>query len=160
MVPKEVVLPDKIKVDEKPEPSWQAEASDRWAIKLTLNASAAHYGVGLAFALGELKNMKTGNVRQGRLVGGGIGLGLMTPSSNPFQDWVEFKTGASYLMDAFEGTPAKLYGASIGLLFGGSYTILHFYQLDAEKIQVGGFQMGGLGIDISDNMFMYWEFTD
>lgn len=135
------------------------QATDKWAIKIGLGGGAGHVGVGGAFALGKLKNRKTGQVVSGSFVGGGIGVGLQTPGADPgWGDWTNFTTDQKVTFQHFDGTLARLTTAGIGLFIGYTLAYISFPWYGANSISVGGLNLGSLGADAGSNVGK-WDIT-
>lgn len=129
-------------------------ATERWAVKLSLSGGGGHAGVGAAGALGTLKNRLTGQTAQGSFQGGGLGVGLSTPGADPgWGDWNNFTTDRPVTFEDFDGTLARLttLGAGIAII-GYSFAYLSFPSLGANSISVGGANMGALGADGGSNV--------
>ncbi|EAR14715.1 hypothetical protein [Robiginitalea biformata] len=135
------------------------QATDRWAIKLAMSGGAGHAGAGGAFAIGQLKNRKTGQIVQGSFVGGGAGFGLQSPGADPgWGDWTNFRTDQRITFQHFDGTLARLTTAGGGFLIGYSLAYISFPIYGANSISVGGFNLGSIGADIGTNIGQ-WNIT-
>lgn len=132
----------------------KTKATTKWSIKLALSGGAGHAGLGGAFAIGKLKNRKTGQVVEGEFMGGGIGIGLQTPgASPPWGNWVNFTTEDVCTFEDFDGTLARLTTAGVGLsVLGYSLAWISFPLRGANSIYVGGFNMGAVGADAGTNV--------
>ena len=132
----------------------EENATDRWAIKMSLGGGAGHLGLGGTFAIGQLKNRRTGQVAQGSFLGGGIGVGLQTPGADPgWGDWVNFTTEDICTFADFDNTLARLTTAGGGIaIVGYSLAWISFPMRGANSIYVGGFNMGALGADAGSNV--------
>lgn len=111
----------------------------RWAIRIGLGAGGAHAGVGATGLAASIRNRDSGAIGEGVFVGGGIGLGLQSPSEPASSDWVEFETSVLVGLDAFRNSTAVLTNVSIGLGLGYSVTWIRFPDLGTGAIYVGGF---------------------
>jgi outer membrane protein OmpA-like peptidoglycan-associated protein len=129
-------------------------ATDQWAIKLSLSGGGGHAGLGGAGALGVLKNRRTGQTAQGSFQGGGIGVGLSTPGADPgWGDYENFTTDSRVTFEDFDGTLARLTTAGAGIaIIGYGFAYISFPNLGANSISVGGFNMGALGADAGSNV--------
>lgn len=129
-------------------------ASQRWAVKLSVSGSGGHAGVGGAFAIGQLRNLTTGEVESGAFVGGGIGLGLQSPGADPgWSDWVDFETAEPVTFADFQHTRARLTSAGAGVAVAGyAWTWLSFPKLGVQSIPLHGPNLGALGGDASTNI--------
>ena len=134
----------------------ESTASDEWAIKLSLSGGGTHAGVGGAFALGELKNKRTGKISSGEFIGGGIGVGASTPGADPgWGSWTHFTTEGYFTFDDFDNTLCRLTTAGGGVaLLGYSAAFISFPWMGrgAQSIYVGGFNMGQFGLDAGTNV--------
>lgn len=132
----------------------QPHATNQWSIKMAIGGGAGHAGVGGAFAMGKLKNRRTGQIAEGSFIGGGIGVGLQTPGVDPgWGDWTDFTTEDICTFDDFDFTLARLTSAGAGIaLIGYSATWISFPLRGANSIYVGGFNMGALGADAGSNV--------
>lgn len=115
---------------------------------------AGHAGVGGAFAVGQLKNLETGEVQTGTFVGGRVGLGIQTPGADPgWSDWTEFQTEVPANFTDFHNTRARLTTAGMGVAIGGyAWSWLSFPVLGVQSLSLHGLNMGALGGDASTNM--------
>ncbi len=137
----------------------EENATDKWAVRMSMTGGAGHAGVGGAFAIGQIKNRLTGQKASGGFVGGGIGVGLQTPGADPgWSDWTNFRTDQKITFDHFDGTLARLTTAGAGFLIGYSFAYLSFPMYGANSISVGGFNLGSVGADASSNVGK-WEFS-
>jgi hypothetical protein len=134
-------------------------ATRRWAIKLGVSGGAGHAGLGGAFALGRLKNLRTNQEAPGHFVGGGIGTGLQTPGADPgWGDWSEFQTRRPVTFEDFNGTVARLTTVGIGAaVIGYSIAYIGFPRLGVTSVYVGGPNMGALGADLGTNPLGVWN---
>lgn len=133
--------------------------SDKWAIRLVLSGGAGHAGVGLTGALGELKNLKTGQKATGFFVGGGLGIGLQSPGADPgWGEWSEFSTHHEITFDHFKGTFCKFAAIGAGFLIGYSLAYIQFPAYSDEEVYVGGFNVASIGGDASVNVGA-WHFS-
>lgn len=131
----------------------EPHATNQWAIKLTLSGGAGHAGLGGAFAIGQLKNRRTGQIAEGSFVGGGIGVGLQTPGVDPgWGDWTDFVTEDICTFDDFDNTLARLTTAGAGIYVGYGMAWISFPMRGANSIYVGGFNAGALGADAGSNV--------
>lgn len=134
-------------------------ASDEWAVRMSLTGGAGHAGVGGAFALGQIKNLKTDQKAQGFFAGGGIGVGLQSPGADPgWSDWSKFRTDQEITFQHLNNTFARLTTAGAGFLIGYSFAYLSFPIYGANSIPVGGFNLGSVGADASSNLGT-WKFA-
>ena len=134
-------------------------ATNKWTIRLQMSGGAGHAGVGGAFALGQIKNRKTGQVALGSFVGGGIGVGLQSPGADPgWGDWENFTTDQSITFEHLDGTLARLTTAGAGFLIGYSLAYISFPMYGANSISVGGFNLGSVGADAGSNVGQ-WNFN-
>jgi hypothetical protein len=141
---------DEVRIPRECDPN----ATDQWAVKLSLTGGGGHAGVGAAGALGVLKNRLTGQVAQGSFQGGGLGVGLSTPGADPgWGSFENFTTDRRVTFEDFDGTLARLttLGAGIAII-GYSFAYLSFPNLGANSISVGGANMGALGADGGSNV--------
>jgi hypothetical protein len=121
---------------------------------MIFGGGAAHRGIGGIYAIGQLKNRKTGDIISGSFIGGGLGIGLQTPGVDPgFGDWADFTTDDAYNFTDFDGTFARLTiaGAGIGII-GYALAWISFPKRGANGIYVGGANMGAIGADASTNV--------
>ncbi len=133
-------------------------ATNKWAIKISLSGGA-HLAVGGAFAIGQIKNRKTGQIAQGIFKGAGIGVGLQSPGADPgWSDWVNFTTDQIITFDHFQGTLCRLTTAGAGFLIGYSLAYISFPMYGANSISVGGFSLGAVGADAGSNVGN-WKFS-
>ena len=145
-------LPKRIAFPKRKKPVPKKTGTDLWAIRLKLSGGAS-YGIGGAFALGELKNQITEKVMQGSFQGGGIGVGLQTPGADPdWGSWSYFKTDAKYTFEDFDGTLARLTAYGVGFFIGYTHIWLSFPNLGANSIDVSGLNLGSVGADASSNV--------
>lgn len=131
----------------------QSRASRRWAVKLSVSGGAGHLGPGGAFAVGQLRNLTTGEFVSGSFVGAGLGAGLQTPGADPgWGDWTTFETERPLVFDDFHRSHAGLATIGLGAAFVGyAWTWLSFPGLGVDSIFVGGFNVGAVGADASTN---------
>ncbi|WP_373400855.1 hypothetical protein V8V91_17130 [Algoriphagus halophilus] len=131
----------------------EPHATNQWAIKLTLAGGGGHAGLGGAFAIGQLKNRRTGQIAEGSFVGGGIGVGLQTPGADPgWGDWTDFVTEDICTFDDFDNTLSRLTTAGAGAFVGYGMAWISFPMRGANSIYVGGFNVGAVGIDAGSNV--------
>ncbi len=131
----------------------QANATNQWSIKMTIGGGAGHAGIGGAFAIGKLKNRRTGQIAEGSFIGGGIGIGLQTPGADPgWGDWVDFETEDICTFNDFDFTLARLTTAGAGAYVGYSLAWISFPLRGANSIYVGGFNVGAVGADAGSNV--------
>ena len=131
-------------------------ATDQWAIKLKVSGGAGHKGIGGAFAIGVLKNRRTGEEVQGMFLGGGFGAGLASPGVDPgWGSWTNFTTEKYVTFEDFQKTSCRLNSAGGGIaIIGHSRARLSFPDMGegAQEINVSGWNMGAVGLDGSTNI--------
>ncbi|WP_296705820.1 DUF4157 domain-containing protein [Algoriphagus sp.] len=131
----------------------EANATNQWSIKMTVGGGGGHAGLGGAFAIGKLKNRRTGQIAEGSFIGGGIGVGLQTPGADPgWGDWTDFVTDDICTFDDFNFTLARLTTAGAGAYVGYSLAWISFPLRGANSIYVGGFNVGAVGADAGSNV--------
>ena len=120
----------------------------RWAVQINVVGSTGE-GVGAGFALGSIKNRRTGQTASGSFVGGGIagGIELPIPSASPSSSWENFTTDNALTFEDLDGEFARLTDLSIGIgVAGYSWAYFDIDGMSESSVPVGGFVMNEWGI--------------
>lgn len=141
----------------KPVPTISGNGTNKWQIKMDIQIGLGVYA-GAAMLGGTIRSADPLYVAQknGLLIAGITGFDLSGASASIDSDWINFETDAIYNIDDFNGTFCIFSTFELTLLlFGYQKARLSFPNLGANRINVGGWQIGTPGASAA-GMYGVW----